>query len=58
MARFAGPQMDSGAKFPGEVSQHKDLEYNERIGVINEKAIETAFNHSGKELWGKPLPDI
>jgi hypothetical protein len=50
--------MESGAKFHGEVSQHKDLEYSERIGVMNEKEIGTAFNHSGTRISGKPLPDI
>jgi hypothetical protein len=50
--------MDLGAQFPGEVSQHKDLEYSERIGVMNEKEIGTVLNHSGTRISGKPLPDI
>jgi hypothetical protein len=50
--------MDSGVNIPREVSQHKDLEYNERIGVMNEKEIGTALNHSGTRISGKQFPDI
>jgi hypothetical protein len=50
--------MDSGVNVPREVSQHKDLEYNETIGAMNEKEIETVLGDSGPRGSGQRLPDI
>jgi hypothetical protein len=50
--------MDSGVPVPREVSPHRDLEYNERIGAMNEKEIGTTFKYSNTRISGEPLPDI
>jgi hypothetical protein len=50
--------MDSGVNSPRKVSQHKDMECNERIGAMNGREIATAFNHSGAKISGKALPEI
>jgi hypothetical protein len=50
--------MDSGIDVPREVPQHNNLGYNETIGVMNEKEIGTAVNHSGTRISGKRLLEI
>jgi hypothetical protein len=48
--------MDSRVNAPRDVSQHKDLEYNETTSVMNEEEIGTGFNHSGTRISGNGCP--